>query len=86
MTHSTPTREVEDLKTRYRAGKVGDVEVKTKLARAINAALEPMRDRRRAGLAKPGYVRDIAVEGSRKARTIAQATMERVRDAVKLRY
>ena len=78
--------EVEDLKTRYRAGKVGDVEVKTKLARAINAVLEPMRERRRAVLARPGYVRDVAVEGSRKARTIAQATMERVRDAVKLRY
>jgi tryptophanyl-tRNA synthetase len=80
------TAEVDDLKARYRAGKVGDVEVKTKLARAINAVLEPMRERRRAVLAKPGYVRDIAVEGSRKARTIAQATMERVRDAVKLRY
>jgi tryptophanyl-tRNA synthetase len=80
------TAEVDDLKARYRAGKVGDVEVKTKLARAINAALEPMRERRQALLARPGYVRDIAVEGSRKARTIAQATMERVRDAVKLRY
>jgi hypothetical protein len=31
-------------------------------------------------------VREIAVEGSRKARAIAQQTMERVRDAVKLRY
>ncbi len=30
--------EVEDLKARYRAGKVGDVEVKTKLAAAVNAA------------------------------------------------
>src|SRR6185503_20114310 len=29
--------EVEDLKARYRAGKVGDVEVKTKLSAAINA-------------------------------------------------
>jgi tryptophanyl-tRNA synthetase len=80
------TAEVDDLKARYRAGTVGDVEVKTKLAKAINAALEPMRERRQALLARPGYVRDIAVEGSRKARTIAQATMERVRDAVKLRY
>jgi tryptophanyl-tRNA synthetase len=78
--------EVEDLKARYRAGKVGDVEVKTKLANAINGLLEPMRERRRAALEKPGYIRDIAVEGSRKARIIAQATMERVRDAVKLRY
>ncbi|HEY7186443.1 MAG TPA: tryptophan--tRNA ligase [Vicinamibacterales bacterium] len=80
------TAEVDDLKARYRAGKVGDVEVKTKLARAINAVLEPMRERRQALLARPNYVRDIAVEGSRKARTIARATMERVRDAVKLRY
>jgi len=48
--------------------------------------LEPMRERRRAVLAKPGYVRDIAIEGSRNARTIAQATMERVRDAVRLKY
>ena len=29
--------EVDDLKARYREGKVGDVEVKTKLAAAINA-------------------------------------------------
>ena len=41
--------EVEDLKARYRAGKVGDVEVKTKLAAAINALLEPMRERRARG-------------------------------------
>jgi tryptophanyl-tRNA synthetase len=80
------TAEVEDLKTRYRAGKVGDVEVKTKLAAALNAALEPMRERRREVAARPERVREIAVEGSRKARAIAQATMERVRDAVKLRY
>ena len=38
--------EVDDLKARYRAGKVGDVEVKTKLAAAINAVLEPIRERR----------------------------------------
>ena len=41
--------EVEDLKARYRAGKVGDVEVKTKLAAAINAMLDPIRERRAAG-------------------------------------
>jgi tryptophanyl-tRNA synthetase len=83
---NTNTAEVEDLKARYRAGKVGDVEVKTKLAAAMNAALEPMRERRRAVLSKPDRIREIAIEGSRKARLVAQATMERVRDAVKLRY
>jgi tryptophanyl-tRNA synthetase len=78
--------EVEDLKTRYRAGKVGDVEVKTKLARALNAHLEPIRARRADVLAKPGQIREILHEGSKKARKIAHETMERVRDAVKLRY
>ncbi len=78
--------EVDDLKARYRAGTVGDVEVKTKLSAAVNAVLEPMRERRREILQKPGQVREIAMEGSRKARVIAQATMERVREAVRLRY
>ena len=83
---NTNTAEVEDLKTRYRAGKVGDVEVKTKLAAAMNAMLEPIRERRRAVLSEPDRICEIAIEGSRKARLVAQATMERVRDAVKLRY
>ena len=78
--------EVEDLKTRYRAGKVGDVEVKTKLAKAINTTLAPMRERRREVMARPDQVREILIEGSRKARGIAAATLERVREAVKLRY
>jgi tryptophanyl-tRNA synthetase len=78
--------EVEDLKARYRAGKVGDVEVKTKLAAAINALLEPIRERRAQALARPGYIRDVLMEGSKKARGVAHQTMERVREAVKLKY
>jgi tryptophanyl-tRNA synthetase len=78
--------EVDDLKARYRAGKVGDVEVKTKLAAALNAALEPVRERRRDVMAQPDHIREILVEGSRRAKVIAQATMDRVRDAMKLRY
>ena len=80
------TAEVEDLKTRYREGTVGDVEVKTKLARAMNTMLDPMRERRREVAARPERIREIAIEGSKKARAVAQATIERVRDAVKLRY
>jgi hypothetical protein len=37
-------------------------------------------------MAWPDRIREILVEGSRRARVIAQATMERVRDAMKLRY
>jgi tryptophanyl-tRNA synthetase len=78
--------EVEDLKARYRAGKVGDVEVKTKLANALNAHLAPIRDRRAALLAKPERLREILHEGSRRAQKIAAGTLERVRDAVKISY
>ena len=78
--------EVDDLKARYEAGKVGDVEVKTKLAAAINARLEPIRERRAAALARPGHLREIMMEGSRKARVTAIETMQRVREAVKLVY
>ena len=80
------TAEVDDLKARYREGKVGDVEVKTKLATAINAVLEPMRARRAELDARPGYVKDVLFEGSRKARVEAAETMARVREAMKLRY
>jgi tryptophanyl-tRNA synthetase len=78
--------EVEDLKARYRLGKVGDIEVKSKLAAAINARLEPMRDRRTKLLARPSDLRDILLTGSRRAREVAGETMERVRRAVKLKY
>jgi tryptophanyl-tRNA synthetase len=78
--------EVQDLKARYREGTVGDVEVKTKLATAVNAMLDPIRERRAAALARPGYIRDVLIDGSRKAQGIARETLERVRSAVKLKY
>ena len=80
------TAEVDDLKARYRAGTVGDVEVKTKLAAALNAYLAPIRERRAAILARPDRLKEILFEGSRRARTIAAATLERVRDAMKISY
>jgi len=80
------TAEVDDLKARYRAGKVGDVEVKTKLADALNAHLAPIRERRTAVLSKPDRLREILFEGSKRAQKIAAGTMERVRDAMKISY
>jgi tryptophanyl-tRNA synthetase len=77
---------VDDLKARYREGTVGDVEVKTKLATAVNAMLNPIRERRAAALSRPGYIREVLVEGSRKAQAIAGETLERARSAVKLKY
>jgi len=78
--------EVDDLKTRYRVGRVGDVEVKKKLAAALNAHLEPIRERRAQYDGHPDRVREIVHEGSKKARALAIETMGRVREAMRLRY
>ena len=78
--------EVEDLKSRYRTGRVGDVEVKQKLVRAINTVLDPIRERRAEVLERPGRVREILMDGSSRARRIAQETIREVREAVKLSY
>jgi tryptophanyl-tRNA synthetase len=82
-----PNREeVEDLKRRYRAGRVGDVEVKQKLARAINAFLEPFRQRRAEYERRPGIVDEILQAGSARARREAQETLRLVREAMGLNY
>ena len=78
--------EVDDLKARYRSGRVGDVEVKKKLIVALEKTLDPMRQRRAEVLANPSRVRDIVEEGSRRARVIAAETMARVREAMKIAY
>ena len=80
------TAEVDDLKARYRAGTVGDVEVKKKLVRALDGALGPLRERRAEVLARPGRVREILMDGSQRARRIARETMAQVREAVGLAY
>ena len=78
--------EVEDLKERYRAGRVGDVEVKRKLARALNAFLEPIRERRARFEARPGLVDEILHAGGERMRGIAEETMERVGVAMGITY
>ena len=78
--------EVTDLKRRYRAGKVGDVEVKRRLAVALNAFLEPMRERRAAYGARPGYVDEVLVEGTRRMQRIAAETFALARDQMGLNF
>jgi tryptophanyl-tRNA synthetase len=83
---NTNKAEVDDLKERYQAGKVGDVEVKMKLAAALNAYLDPIRERRAAILSRPDRLKEILFDGSKRARVVAASTMERVRDAMKISY
>lgn len=78
--------EVEELKARYRQGRVGDVEVKRRLARALNAFLEPIRERRRRYEAMRDAVDDILAAGCRRAREEAAVTLELMKVAMKFDY
>jgi tryptophanyl-tRNA synthetase len=78
--------EVADLKRRYRAGKVGDVEVKRKLARALNEFLAPIRARRAELAQDAGLVERIIREGSERARAEAADTLRAMKQAMKLDY
>jgi tryptophanyl-tRNA synthetase len=74
--------EVEDLKDRYRRGKVGDVEVKSSLVRALNEFLSPIRHRRAEYSRQPGRVEEILRSGTERARHEAALTMHAVRQAM----
>ena len=78
--------EVEDLKRRYRRGKVGDVEVKQRLARALNAFLDPIRERRARYKARKGFVEEMLLQGTSRARAECQRTLEEAREAMGLTY
>lgn len=75
---------VKELKKRYQAGKVGDVEVKEKLARAINEFLEPVRKRRAKFTKEKGLVEKIIAEGSKIAQSEAKATLLEAKKAMGL--
>jgi tryptophanyl-tRNA synthetase len=70
--------EVETLKERYRAGKVGDVEVKRRLALALNEYLSPLRKRRADWNARPDDLVDILRAGTQRARPMATQTLQEV--------
>jgi tryptophanyl-tRNA synthetase len=76
--------EVEDLKERYQAGQVGDIEVKEKLAKAINEFLKPIRLRRARYEKQKDLVEQIISQGSKIALKEAQQTLLEVKKAMGL--
>jgi tryptophanyl-tRNA synthetase len=83
---NTDREEVEDLKRRYRRGKVGDVEVKQRLARALNTVLDTIRERRASYEARKGFVEEMLLQGTKRARAECQRTLEEAREAMGLTY
>ena len=77
--------EVNDLKERYLTRQVGDVEVKQKLARALNNLLEPIRER--APTTKPPRRGTRSSrKGLQEGRETGQETMAMVKDAMQSNY
>lgn len=76
--------QVADLEQRYRVGQVGDVEVKDKLATAINEFLDPMRERRAYFESQSGLVDEIIVNGTERTREEVRRVVFEARKAMGL--
>jgi tryptophanyl-tRNA synthetase len=76
--------EVAELKERYRRGAVGDVEVKERLAGALDRFLTLMRERRAIYEALPGYVEGLPLAGTERVRCETQETLRLVTEAMGL--
>lgn len=70
---------LEELGVECRAAGIGCVDCKELLARGINRALQPFRERRAIVAARPGYVEEVLADGARRARVIATETLREVK-------
>jgi tryptophanyl-tRNA synthetase len=85
LDHFDPDRAAVDaLKVRYRAGTVGDVEVKERLTGVLNAFLDPMRERAAHYSSQSGFVDEVIYQGTLRYRAIAAETLREVKKAMGL--
>ena len=81
------TQETRDWATKgCTTASIGCIECKSKLADHVAKRVEPMRHKREELAAHPDMVMDILKTGSKSARTVAQATIYEVRQAMKIVY
>lgn len=78
-TFNPDIEQVEEFKARYRAGKIGDVEVKHRLAEVLNEILAPLRLRRSELIAQPDQLLTYLHFGTERAQPIAQSTLNEVK-------
>jgi tryptophanyl-tRNA synthetase len=77
--------DVAEMEAGFRAGGVGYGHFKQRLFEAIWSHFAPLRECRAELEARPGYVDDVLAEGARRAKSIAEGTIDRVWKAVGLR-
>ncbi len=72
--------EAEQIARDCRSGVLGCVECKLRCAEKINEFLAPIIERRKKLESDPSHVKNILIEGEKKARIVARKTMEEVRN------
>ena len=77
---------LDELKEHYTRGGLGDVKIKRFLNNIMQAELEPIRARRKEYEKDIAAVYDILRAGSDRARQVAEATLQDVKDAMKINY
>ncbi len=80
----TPPADREWAATGCRTAGIGCLDCKDVLLKHLEPALAPIRERRQAFAEKPDAIVDILRDGSARARTVAQATMDEVHSVVTL--
>jgi tryptophanyl-tRNA synthetase len=81
----SPPDRLAHFRAAYGAGNLKYSEMKPALAEDVVQEMEPIRQRRAALTADPDRVRDVLATSARRAREIAQRTMEEVRERIGLR-
>ena len=76
--------ELDPIRSECESGARGCVDCKMRLAEKMNAALEPIRERRTDLEASPAKVREILGAGADKASVIARETMREVREVMNI--
>ncbi len=71
---------LEEIRAKCTTAAIGCVECKRLLAREINEALAPLRQRRNDLASRPDYVGQVLADGARRVRGIAEETMREVRE------
>lgn len=82
----TEKEKVESICKECKAGTRGCVACKKELAQNIIETLKPIREKRKYYEEHPEVVDKILIEGTAKAQTIAQETMKKIKEAMKLNY
>jgi tryptophanyl-tRNA synthetase len=77
--------DAQEIARKCRAGELACVPDKQHLARTLSDTLAPIRERRQRWADDPDAVRDVIADGNRRARAIAERTMDEVRAVMGLR-